>query len=515
MNSLSGGGSGSWLSGLHGSGSTQSGMGTPVGAPPPGYMGIAGGLQKQTGGLEPYNGTQYVPQTGGMEPNQGMRQSGGIDYRTDPRQTTGTGGAEPRNGNSNQQGGNVDPWGQSLALAGNPRQNNSGMGGMFGGGSSNQYGTPVGAPPGGYNGMFGGGQGMQPPAGGQSTGTQQYQFPEVPNLSNGAPNFMGIANQQSQYNLNNAQQQSNLNNPNFYGPGGSQVRTRNPDGSYSVTQSLSPELQQAYTSQNQLQARLMGQANNLVGSNLSYAGLQGSPEFNTNGVAGIPNADADNLAKTRDSLYAQQTQYLDPQFQQAQSDLDSKLANQGVMPGSEAYNREVNNLAQTKQKAYGDARNAAIQAGGAEQSRQFGLGLQQHSTGINDALAKYNTGMQGRQQGVSEANSLHNSGFNDLTSLRSGPQVALPQYQGQTGTSIPGVDYMNAANLGYNANLGISNANAAQNAGMTNGLFNLGGTFLNSGMGQQFLSGLFGGGGSNMGSGSQIIDPYSYGENYG
>lgn len=421
------------------------------------------------------DGMNTVPYGGIAKPTPTVRTTAGAEPRSNYVTPPQTGGAEPA---SNYTGGQV----------GGSTSGFNGAIGTLAPGWQSSGGAQSGS---GMNGMFGGGQGMQPPAGGSTTGSNPYQFTEVPNLANGAPNYMGVANQQSQANLSNAQQQSNLNNPNYYGPGGSQVRTRNPDGSYSVTQSLTPELQQAYSGQNQLQAKLMGQANSLVGNNLSYNGVQGAPAYNTSGVAGIPNADAANLAKTRDSLYSQQTQYLDPQFKQGQSDLEVKLANQGVMPGSAAYNREMDNFAQTKQKAYGDARNSAIQAGGAEQSRQFGLGLQQHSTGINDTIAAFGAGMQGRQQGVSEANALHNAPINDLSALRSGPQVALPQYQGQTGTSIPGVDYVNAANLGYNANLGVSNAQAAQQAGTTNGLFNLGGSLLNSSGIQNYLSGLF------------------------
>jgi hypothetical protein len=259
------------------------------------------------------------------------------------------------------------------------------------------------------------------------------------------PDYSKIAQQQYDLNKQNAESQMWMNNPNQYGPGGSQVRTKNPDGTYSVTTSLSPQLQENYDAQNALQGNILGRANNLVGSQLDYSGAPSAPV-----------ADAEDLAKTRDAVYQQQTQYLDPQFQQAQSDLDSRLANQGIMPGSEAYNREMNNFSLTKQKAYGDARNSAIQAGGQEQSRLFGIG------------------MQGRQQGISEANTLHNSPLNDLASLRTGSQISLPTYSPGVGTSIPGVDILNAANMGYNANLGISNANAASNANTMNGLFGLG-----------------------------------------
>jgi hypothetical protein len=330
-------------------------------------------------------------------------------------------------------------------------------------------------------------------AAGQSTAPSTLPpMTSFPTTNGGIPNYGQIADYQSQYNQNNALFQSNLNNPNYYGPGGSQIRVRNPDGTYSVVQSLSPQLQQNYDAQNALQGKLLGNASNLAANQLNFNNAPNAPTFDTSGVPKLPTPDANDLNTVRDSVYQQQTQYLDPQFQQAQSDLENKLANQGIMPGSEAYNREMNNFALQKQKAYGDARNSAIQAGGQEQSRLFGIGLNANQAGMNNAVTGFNAGMQSRQQGVSEAQTLHNSPLNDLSVLRSGPQVSLPNYPGMVGTSVPGVDYMNAANLGYNAQLAKQNADNAQSSNFTNGLFGLGSAAIQGGA----LNGLFGSNGT-------------------
>lgn len=367
----------------------------------------------------------------------------------------------------------------------------------------------------------GGSTGQVAPASQTTNGSNLFSFGTG---ANGAPDYSALAKQQYDLNKQNADQQMLMNNPNQYGPGGSQVRTKNPDGTYSLTTTLSPTLQHNYDAQNALQGNLISRASSMAGNApLSYGGVSAVPnfdsskapalsQFDTSGVSAIPTADANDLAQMRDSVYQQQTQYLDPQFQQAQSDLESKLANQGIMPGSEAYNREMNNFGLTKQKAYGDARNSAIQAGGQEQSRLFGLGLQAnqagennalnefntglqtHTSGLNDALTQFNTGLQKRQQGVSEANTLHNSPYNDLASLRTGAQVQLPTFAGGAITSTPGVDLMNAANMGFNANLNLQNANAARSGQTTNGLFGLGSAAIQSGA----LNGLGGWLGNNL-----------------
>lgn len=259
------------------------------------------------------------------------------------------------------------------------------------------------------------------------------------------PNYTDIANQQSQYNTNLAYQQSKLNNPNQYNPFGSRTTTYNPDGSSSVNTQLDPTQQGLFNGSNAIQSGIQGQAQGLIGNHLNYGG-----------APGMPDASQSNRDQMTNSVYSQQTRFLDPQYQQGQSDLNSQLANKGIMEGSDAWNRAQNNMALQKTAAYGDARDRSIQAGGAEQSRLFGLG------------------MQARTQGVNEANTMHNSNINDLTALKGIGGYTMPNFQGTTGTNIGNVDYMNAAQMGYNGNLGNSNAAAASHSNTMNGLFSLG-----------------------------------------
>jgi hypothetical protein len=182
--------------------------------------------------------------------------------------------------------------------------------------------------------------------------------------------------------------------------------------------------------------------------------------LNYNNVSAMPSASMADLSATRDAVYNQQTQYLDPQFQQGQSDLDSQLANKGIMEGSDAWNRAQNNFALQKQAAYGNARDSAIQAGGAEQSRLFNLGL------------------SARQQGVNEDNALYAGNINGLNSLKSAGSYTMPTFQGTTATNIGNVDFMNAAQQAYQGQLGQANAQNASNANLYNGLFSLGNTAL-------------------------------------
>lgn len=79
--------------------------------------------------------------------------------------------------------------------------------------------------------------------------------------------------------------------------------------------------------------------------------------------------------RVTDAMYQRQTAMLDPRTQQDTSDLTSRLAAQGITEGSAAYNRAVDNQKRQQNDAYAAARNDAIMAGGAEESRIIGDNL--------------------------------------------------------------------------------------------------------------------------------------------
>jgi hypothetical protein len=102
--------------------------------------------------------------------------------------------------------------------------------------------------------------------------------------------------------------------------------------------------------------------------------------------------------QAQDALYGRAAGYLDPQWQESQRSLETKLSNQGLVPGTAAYNRamEVENAA--KEKAYTGARQDAIAGGGAEQERQQALALALRNQGITEAgnLGAFHNAAQGQ-----------------------------------------------------------------------------------------------------------------------
>jgi hypothetical protein len=130
------------------------------------------------------------------------------------------------------------------------------------------------------------------------------------------PQAQQIAPIAAQTNLQTAQQQAALNNVSQQGPMGGYTYNKNPDGTYSLTQSFNPEVQKT---------------------------IQGGlSQFNAQGAApGVPNLDPSNAVNEALSM---QQRYMDPYFKQQTQGLDSSLKNEGFVPGTEAYDNEMRKL---------------------------------------------------------------------------------------------------------------------------------------------------------------------------
>lgn len=141
---------------------------------------------------------------------------------------------------------------------------------------------------------------------------------------------------------------------------------------------------------------------------------------------------------------------LNPQYQMQEEQLRTRLANQGVTAGSEAFNNDF--------RQFNQGRNDAnLQAG------LYGIGLDN----------------QNRASALQEQAYLQDRPLNLINALRSGAQVQNPTFgnfaQQQT---TAGPNYSGAANDQYGAALDASNAQNAANSGFMGGLFSLGSSAL-------------------------------------
>lgn len=161
--------------------------------------------------------------------------------------------------------------------------------------------------------------------------------------------------------------------------------------------------------------------------------------IDTTGLAGMPGGPSttQDLATTRGALYNQQQAYIKPQQDLAAEQLDSKLANQGITPGSAAYQQAHDQMARENTFTNNQTINSAITGGGAEQSRLFGLGSQ----GLQNQFAV-------RNAPISEFEALQGNPSSQVS-------AATPDISGAFGQQYQG------ALGGYNANVATNNANTS------------------------------------------------------
>lgn len=288
-----------------------------------------------------------------------------------------------------------------------------------------------------------------------------------------APDPKQVSQAQTQSNKETALYNSGLNRPDQYTPYGSETYKylgMNDDGSphYRSDVNFTPLGQKMFDQQQQ-----QDQSLNDIGSGYMdrIKGTMGQ-EFNPNGVPalqdhldlsgsprlpGVDDFSADRK-RVEDAMYAR----INPELERDQAGLDSRLANQGIMQGSEAYNHEQNMMGQQRN----DARNQAVLAGGAEQSRLFGLGLSARQQSVGEQTANANLGNSAHTQALQEAMMKRQMPLNEFNALRSASQLQGPQFSGMQPIGMNNTDvagnYWNA----YKSQLDASNAKQASNNAM-------------------------------------------------
>ena len=161
---------------------------------------------------------------------------------------------------------------------------------------------------------------------------------------------------------------------------------------------------------------------------------------------------------------------LEPQFRQDEAAMQNKLLSAGLEVGSPAYNSELRRL----QQGQNDARQQAILAGGTEESRQVGLNAALQGQGFNQGLQGAQFDNATRQQMLSELLLRRNTSLNELNSLRTGSQVAMPNFQGYYTNNAAAAPMFDAAQAQGNYNMAAAQNSQSGFNSMLGGLATLG-----------------------------------------
>lgn len=259
-----------------------------------------------------------------------------------------------------------------------------------------------------------------------------------------APNVIGAARETGEQAMRLNESQTTANRPNQYNAWGStewgQTPVWNPvTGQYvntwTQTERLNPTLQSAVDSQQAVTAGRSNLAEGMMarvwddysrpmnfdqfGKPIQMQQMAGPQQFNYDPNQTTPNqfnfgqpvdrfnADPNGWRqKAEDAAYGRATSRLDPQFQRQEQDLLTRLRNQGLKAGDQAYDAAVQNFQSGRNDAYEQARMGSTLEGRAEADQFFGqqlggyqanLGAQ--GQGFQQALAgsQFNAGL-GNQQ---------------------------------------------------------------------------------------------------------------------
>jgi hypothetical protein len=255
-----------------------------------------------------------------------------------------------------------------------------------------------------------------------------------------APDYRAAAQETAAGNLDAARAATAANRVNQVTPYGNldySISGQDPYGNptWTATTSLSDVGQQLLNNQNAASLGLGGTINAALGRVQSTMGQEFNPNLPSTGF---------NPGQSYQDAYMQR---LAPQLEQNREATQARLANQGIAPGTQAYENAMRQQAQ---------RENDLLLGATTQG--FGVGSQANQQAFNQEMTKYNMPL------------------NTLSALRSGSQVQNPSFvnsaqQATTG----GADILGAAQMGYNAQMGDFNAKQAAQQSFNQGLMGLAG----------------------------------------
>jgi len=277
---------------------------------------------------------------------------------------------------------------------------------------------------------------------------------------------------------------------------------------FTQTQSLNPQLQSAINSNlgqlgqgfnaPQFQGQDMA-SQNYYGSRLNQQQYDPSSMVNTQfdrsqlGASSLPSYGIDPGQTYSDAIM----QRLQPSQQRQTQALDAQLANQGIMPGSKAYETAKLLQSQSQNDALTSAIVGGMGVGLQANQQQFGQnfnvagadlaarqamnqqGMAANSLAYQQQLANQGLGMQAQGQAFNQSLAESMLPYQQATALKG---LAAPSFASYA-TTMP-TNYSGAMQNAYQGNLANANAQNAYQNSMTSGLFNLGGAALMGGSGR-------------------------------
>jgi len=277
------------------------------------------------------------------------------------------------------------------------------------------------------------------------------------------PDYRGAAIEQGAANLEAARATARLSNPNTYTPYGTQLVSYEGDVP-TIRQTLTPTAQKTLEAQQgvelslaNLGAKGANTASNVLDKPFSFGGPDVQTSLNLSNVAKMPV----NAGMTGQEAIMQR---LEPSLARQRTSTETQLINQGLRPGTEAYDNAINLLGQQET----DARTQAVLQG-------INLDIGANQQGYGQALESGKFGNTAQQQMLAQAIQGRQMPLNEITALMSGSQIQNPQFGAYSGSTVQAAPLFAGAQAQGQFEQNKYNQQVAQNNAMTQGLFSLAG----------------------------------------
>jgi hypothetical protein len=273
-----------------------------------------------------------------------------------------------------------------------------------------------------------------------------------------APDPVATAAAQTASNVETAKTQAALNRTDQYTPQGSITWAQDPNNPlhYTSTQQYSPSQQQLYNLTNKAQnlygntaLEQLQRASGVLSSPVSIDPSTYQSQARSQ-MAGMDNAAAaanqptnTNFNNVRDQYISSQMGLIQPQLNQQQQVLESKLANQGVAQGSPAYQNAMRDFTNQQSSMYANILANAQTGVGQAIQQQGALQMQpiQAATGYGN-LAGNVSNLTG--QAIQQQAALRSQPINEASALLTGQQIQNPQFAGVPQVNMQGTDVLGA-----------------------------------------------------------------------
>jgi hypothetical protein len=280
------------------------------------------------------------------------------------------------------------------------------------------------------------------------------------------PDYRGAAVEQGAANLEAARATARLSNPNTYTPYGTQLVSYDGDIP-TIRQTLTPTAQKTLEAQQgvelslaNLGAKGANTASGVLDKPFSFGGPDVQTSLDLSGIAKMPV----NAGMTGQEAIMSR---LNPSLARQRTTTETNLINQGLRPGSEAYDNAIRSLGEQET----DARTQAVLQG-------LNLDIGANQQGFGQQLEAGKFGNTAQQQALAEAIQLRQLPLNEITALMSGSQIQNPQFGAYSGATVQPAPLFAGTQAQGQFDANKYNQEVSQANAQTAGMYSLGGAAL-------------------------------------